>query len=120
VVIFFLSTTKKYEEVWKELKESEASSCEADLKIIREKCSEAKAVLKKGCENAVLSVGLGVKVLYWIGATGVGRFSRTGKIRQATTNIDDLFAEVSSMIMKPLRTDPFLLLIFLPFSRPNS
>jgi hypothetical protein len=73
-----------------------------------------------GFDNAASNAGLEERVLYWIGATGVGRFSRTGKIRQATTNIDDLFAEVSSLIMKPLRTDPFLLLIFLPFFRPNS
>ena len=73
-----------------------------------------------GFDNAASNAGLEARVQYSIGATGVGRFSRTGKIRQATTNIDDLFAEVSSLIMKPLRTDPFLLLIFLPFFRPNS
>jgi len=45
---FFHEPKKKYEEAWTELKESEASSYAADLKIIGEKCSEAKAVLKKG------------------------------------------------------------------------
>ena len=69
---------------------------EADLKSIREVCERANAQLKTEYASKISSAGLVAKALYWVGAAGVDRLSRSGKFRQAATNIDDLFAEVCS------------------------
>ena len=70
---------------------------ESDLEFIGEECKKANATLKAGSDSAASRAGLLMQVLYWIGAISLGRFSRTGKIRQATTSIDNIFAEVCSL-----------------------
>jgi len=64
-------------------------------------CEEKNKTIKKGSEKFISSAGLVAKVCYLIGAAGVDRLSRKGKIRQATKNIDDLFAEVCYLSIDP-------------------
>jgi hypothetical protein len=49
--------------------------------------------LKRAMQRALSKEGWFGKVIYRIRAGGFQRFSRYGKIRQATTDIDDLFIE---------------------------
>ena len=103
--------TQKYEEEWEKAKTATSESVqvqadfdaaiETDLEIIRTECENANATLKIGHEKLISAAGLMTRVPYWIGAAGVGRLSRKGKIRQATMNIDDLFAEVCHLIVIP-------------------
>ena len=104
---FFLGG-KKYDEEWKTAK-SESEDCDADLQSIQEECEKANATIKKGSKNFISSAGLLAQVSYWIGAIGIDRLSRRGKIswdglgkiRQATKNIDDIFAEVCYLSIDP-------------------
>jgi hypothetical protein len=106
----------KYEKVWGEATKLEESSLNKDLEAIQHMCSGKHNTLKRGTHAAykfksneltrdseVSSAGMLQRVLYRIGATGLGRFSRTGKIRQATGNIDNLFTEVCIFIGKQNR-----------------
>ena len=78
-----------------------------DLKSIQKVCEEKNKTIKKGSEKFISSAGLVAKVCYWIGAAGVDRLSRKGKIRQATKNIDDLFAEVCYLSIDPFDPNSF-------------
>jgi hypothetical protein len=89
-----INDIRKYEERWKEMT---GKATESDLEFIGEECKKANATLKAGSDSAASRAGLLMQVLYWIGAISLGRFSRTGKIRQATTSIDNIFAEVCSL-----------------------
>ena len=72
------------------------------------KCAKRKIrPSKKGSEKFISSAGLVAKVCYLIGAAGVDRLSRKGKIRQATKNIDDLFAEVCYLSIDPFYPNSF-------------
>jgi hypothetical protein len=106
----------KYEKVWGEATTTEESSLDEDLEAIHNMCMEKHKTLKQGTlaaymfksheltrESEVSSAGMFHRVLYRIGATGLGRFSRTGKIRQATGSIDDLFIEVCIFIVNQHR-----------------
>jgi hypothetical protein len=70
-------------------------------------CEEKNKTIKKGSEKFISSAGLVAKVCYLIGAAGVDRLSRKGKIRQATKNIDDLFAEVCYLSIDPFYPNSF-------------
>lgn len=135
---------KKYEEKWKESVQTleQSTSAAKELMNIEERCKEAHGKIKPESYathkisstdlKTVFSAGLLRKLLYWIGGAGLGRFSRKGKIRQVTEDIDDLFAEVciffstkilylffnqdSSVICFAISMKLLLLMIFVPFA----
>ena len=75
------------------LKGSIGKACQADLDKIEIECKKMNNELKRAMQRALSKEGWFGKVIYQIRAGGFQRFSRYGKIRQATTDIDDLFIE---------------------------
>jgi len=94
--------------------------CTVDISVIdhlqasKEKCAEAHLSIQKGRERALaesswIRSALGIvappkirisswaRLLFWLGADGLGPYARTGKIRQDTACIDSLFDQAANL-----------------------
>ena len=72
----------------------EGNECKSDLEAIAKICKEMNEKLQKSLEHSVSELHWFRQIIYRIGAGGFKRYSKSGKIRQATKKIDDLFIEV--------------------------
>ncbi len=81
-----------YEAAWAEAKEEEGSK--ETLEAIAKICKKMNEELKKSLARSVSELHWFRSIIYRIGAGGFKRYSKRGKIRQATQKIDDLFIEV--------------------------
>ena len=68
------------------------------LEDIKKMCSTARSQIDEGRRQAfgesAKEFPLSTRLLFWIGAGGLGPYARTGKIRQSTCSIDSVFEEV--------------------------
>jgi hypothetical protein len=81
-----------YESAWAKALEEEGSK--ENLDAIASICKKMNEELKDSLARSISELHWWRQIIYRIGAGGFGRYSRSGKIRQATKKIDDLFIEV--------------------------
>lgn len=71
--------------------------CDRDLEAIEHACWQKREAIRQARDIAVTSVEFSLlrRMIFWLRAGGLGRYGRTGKVCQSTTNADTLFEEAS-------------------------
>ena len=76
---------------------SAARHTRGDLEAIAHACWQKREAIRQARDIAVTSVEFSLlrRMIFWLRVGGLGRYGRTGKVCQSTTNADTLFEEAS-------------------------